>query len=414
MNRQPIGRPPKWWAPQLSPRLVRWSRGWRRRQLHGKQRIAGVETQGGEILTRTLAEGCGVLLTPNHSTHYDSAALYLSADALNVPLYFMAAWQVFAMSTPFEQWLMQRLGTFSIDRDSNDRQAYKQGVEILRESPYPLVIFPEGEIYHVSDRVTPFREGAAAIALAAAKKAERPVVVVPCGIKFWYLHDPSEELIEMLRRLEEQILLRPAPQLSLPERIHRVAEGLLALKELDFLGHTRSGRIRDRLIYLQDAVLTRLEQKLDLKTTPGTAPQRVKAIRQTVIRELDPGEAEEQAGPPSAERLELLHSALEDVFFVIQLFSYPGDYLLNGPTIERLAETVDKMEEDVFQQDYPSVRGRRQVVIRYGEPIRLPSGEQRSRTGIADLTLEMQHRVQQLIDGLNAETCPRASANGSA
>ena len=30
-----------------------------------------------------------------------------------------------------------------------------------------LVIFPEGEIYHCNERVTPFREGAAAIAVAA-------------------------------------------------------------------------------------------------------------------------------------------------------------------------------------------------------------------------------------------------------
>ena len=40
---------------------------------------------------------------------------------------------------------------------------------------------------------------------------------------------------------------------------------------------------------------------------------------------------------------------MEDLFFVIQLYSYPGDYVAEKPSIERIAETLDKFEEDVLR-----------------------------------------------------------------
>ena len=76
------------------------------------------------------------------------------------------------------QWYLAKKGArlLSIDRESTDRQAFKTAVNILQSQPVPLVIFPEGDIYHTTDRVTPFREGAAAIALSAARRNDRPVV----------------------------------------------------------------------------------------------------------------------------------------------------------------------------------------------------------------------------------------------
>ena len=58
-------------------------------------------------------------------------------------------------------------------------QAFRQAVAILKEKTNPLVIFPEGEVYHINERVTPFCEGPVAIALTASKKADRPVACIP-------------------------------------------------------------------------------------------------------------------------------------------------------------------------------------------------------------------------------------------
>jgi 1-acyl-sn-glycerol-3-phosphate acyltransferase len=298
------------------------------------------------------------------------------------------------MSTRWEQWAMQRLGCFSIDRESADRKAYKQAVDILQNAPHPLVIFPEGDIYHVSDRITAFREGAAAIAIAAARRAVRSIVVVPCAIKFWYIDDPTAELVQLMEQLETRLLLRPQPELELPERIHRFAQALLALKELDYLGMTQTGSVRDRVSYLAETVLAALETRHRLTSGGKSIPERVKELRQKVIAEL--GRLEEQPRNPA---VTLLLRDMEDLFFVMQLFSYPGDYLLDEPTVERLAETLDKFEEDVLQRDYPSVRGRRRASIRFGEPI--PVNAQGKRDQVAELTRLMQDGVQGLLDELN-------------
>lgn len=429
MNRQPYTVPPKWWEPKLSLTWVRASRAWRWWRLRRGQRIREIRAAGWEHVQGPLAQGHGVLITPNHSAHYDSAALYVAADQVDLPLYFMTAWQVFGMSNRFDQWAMQHLGCFSIDREGVDRQAFKQAVRILQHEPYPLVIFPEGDIYHTSDRVTPFREGAAAIALMAARRSQRPVSVVPCGIRFHYLEDPTPRLVELTDELERRVLLRPAPEQPLPQRVHRIAEAVLALKELDYLGHTRSGRLRDRIPYLTQAVLRDIEQRHNIPwngdESPARVPERIKVLRQRIIEEMQRRAAEEvdanvrsrrkllKKDKPHLTRLsrdgvkqlgwqERLHLDMEDVFIVMQLYSYPGDYLVGPPTVERLAETLDKFEEDILQLDLPRVRGARRVSILFGKPIAVRT-DRGQRAGADELTQTMQDAVQALIDQLANE-----------
>ena len=233
MNRQPFQTPPQWWAPKLTPWWVRLWNPARRRMLQRQQKMAQIDVQGLERLRQALSDGAGVLITPNHSFHYDSYVLFEAAHQLGRHFHFLTAWQVFAMSSRFERWSMQLHGCFSIDRENTDLQAFKQAVEILRTSRFPLVIFPEGDIYHTNDRLTPFRDGAAAIALAAARRAGRPIVCVPCALKYWYLDDPTVHMQRLLSRLEDRLLWRPRPDLPLADRIHRLAEGALMLKEIE-------------------------------------------------------------------------------------------------------------------------------------------------------------------------------------
>ena len=104
-----------------------------------------------------------------------------------------------------------------------------------------------------------------------------------------------------------------------------------------------------------------------------------------------------------------LQQEMDDLFFVMQLYSYPGDYLHGEPTIERLAETLDKFEEDILGVPLPSVRGRRRVAVHFGEPIEIGGGEER-RNGTQQLTKTLQDRVQGILDGLNASSTHAGSA----
>ena len=99
------------------------------------------------------------------------------------------------------------------------------------------------------------------------------------------------------------------------------------------------------------------------------APQRVKRLRQSIIRLA-------QDANNDVER-ERLRNAMNDLFLAIQLYSYPGDYLAESPSLERIAETVDKLEEDVLLLNSPRVRGTRRVRIRFGEPLLVPTGARR-------------------------------------
>jgi hypothetical protein len=288
---------------------------------------------------------------------------------------------------------MQLHGCFSIDRESNDMQAFRQAVSLLQNSPHPLVIFPEGDVYHSNDRVTPFRDGAIAIALAAAKRAERKVVCVPCALKCWYLRDPTPELLRLMDRLEQRLLWKPRADLPLGERVYRLAEGILSLKEVEFLGKSRSGTLSERQNYLADFLLCEQERYYGLRVQSHKIPERVRELRRTIIERLEnrPGDRNEQ---------EYARAHMEDLFLVIQLYSYPSDYVRQAQTVERIAETLDKFEEDILEKSLPAVRGTRQVAVRFGEPMVMPR-EKQKKDAVTQMTLTLQGKVQALLDQMS-------------
>jgi 1-acyl-sn-glycerol-3-phosphate acyltransferase len=377
----------------MTPWLVRLWRPLINRELRRGQKIVEIDVGGLAHVQQALAEGAGVLVTPNHSFHYDSYVLIEAAHRIGRPFHFLTAWQVFAMSKWHEQEVLQRHGCFSINREATDLQAFKTAVEILRADRHPLVIFPEGDIYHTGDRVTPFRDGAAAIAMSAAKKADRPVVCIPTALKCVYLNDPTPELAKLMTRLEESLHWRPRPELPLHERIYRFAEGLLALKEYEELGQPQTGRVAERSRRLIEAIVSRLESQHQVTSRGGFIPERVKEVRRAVIK------AAEQDGTTPQSKSQLARD-LEDLFFVIQLFSYPGDYVAQRPTIERIAETLDKFEEDVLRADYPGIRGTRRAIVRFGEPIVVPK-EREAKGAVEKWTDLVESRVQGLLDEIN-------------
>lgn len=395
MNRQPYATPPQWWAPQMNPWLVKLFRRRINRTLTYSQKITKIDVQGSEHVQQALAAGAGVLITPNHSFHYDSYVMIEAAHRVGRPFHFLTAWQVFQMSTSYERWVLQVHGCFSINREGNDLQAFKQSIEVLRESEFPLVVFPEGDIYHHNDRVKPFRDGAAAAALSAAKKGPRKIVIVPCGVKAYYVQDPTAELEALMTRLEESLHWRPRKHCSLNDRLYKFAEAMLALKEIEYLGRPHGGSVVERSNRLAVSVLERLEQRHAITAKAPAFPERVKELRRVVIKAL------EQEGLSEGDRRQLADD-LDDLFFVIQLFSYPGDYVSERPTIERIAETLDKFEEDVLRLDSPNIRGERHVTVRFGEPLEVPV-ERGSRDAVAQWTGMLEKKVQGLLDEMGNE-----------
>ncbi len=137
----------------------------------------------------------------------------------------------------------------------------RQALEILQSRPNPLVVFPEGDVYHCNEQLTLFREGAAAMAILAARKGTRAVVCIPCAMRYHYLANPMPKLLGLMDNLERAIFWRPRPDLSLPERIYHFAEGALAFKEIEYLGRTGEGPLPKRIAELEDFILGRIEAR---------------------------------------------------------------------------------------------------------------------------------------------------------
>jgi hypothetical protein len=198
-------------------------------------------------------------------------------------------------------------------------------------------------------------------------------------------------------RLEREVFWRPRPERSLVERIYSLAEALLVLKELEFLGAAASGPIVERLHGLAEHVLTSAEQRCGVAAAAGaTIPERVKSVRRAALEKREPLD---EGDPQQAE----LRNVLDDAFFVVQLFSYPGNYLTEQSSVERLAETLDKLEEDVLGKYSATIHSRRAVTISIGEPIAVPS-EKGSKNAVGELTETLERSVQGLLDELNGST----------
>lgn len=394
MNRYRMQFAPQVWKPKLNPFLVNCLRPLRVWNQQRAQRIAEVKVTGGEHVQGAVDQGRGVLIMPNHSSHADPFSIYAAADTLQLALYVMATWHVFYDKSFVVRRILQWHGCFSVDREANDLNAFREAVSILQARREPLVIFPEGEIYHCNERVTPFREGAAAIAIAAARRAERPIECVPCALTYRYLDDPTEPLTNLMGDLEEAILWRRQTQRPLDQRIYRFAEALLAVREIECFGSATSGPLPDRIRRLGDSILGQVEQRHGLEGQANTIPERVKAARRTIIEKLTSDQAAEKTNQTQSR----LEEDLEDLFLVVQSFSYPGDYVNQKPTIERMAETLDKFEEDVLRRATASIRGRRQVLVQFGEPIAVPTAKERDLA--SRLTQQIESRVQTLLDGV--------------
>src|SRR6476620_363846 len=177
-------KPNAFWNVVIEP--LRWY------YLHSYYGISEVEVVGRENLN-LIPAGDGALLAPNHSHDSDPHVMMHVGKQLHRQLYFMAAWQVFLAHKGIDGWVMQRFGAFSVDREGCDRRAMRQAGELLTTGQW-LVVFPEGEIYHTNERLTPLREGVGFMAITAQRDLEKSgggksIGVVPSTIRYRYDQD---------------------------------------------------------------------------------------------------------------------------------------------------------------------------------------------------------------------------------
>lgn len=345
------------------------------RYLHRRYGTAKVEVTGVEKLQASLAAGQGILITPNHCRDEDPFILSKVANVIGRPFFVVASAHLF-MGNKLQAFLLRRAGAFSIYREGMDKQAVQTSIEILETAERPLVIFPEGHISRTNDRLTPLLEGTALIARQAAKKRAKDgkkVVVHPIAIRYSFPFDIESAAAKTLDEIEQRLTWRPSRGLPLRERIQKVGAGLLALKELEYLGHTQEGTIAERCAKLIDALLKPLEVEWTNGNGDGHTVARVKRLRSAILPDMIKGDLDEAE---KARRWRML----EDADLAQQLYHYPPDYIADGTPPARIIETIERFEEDLTGR--VTVHGPVDAKITIGDAIEVNPG--REARGEAD------------------------------
>jgi 1-acyl-sn-glycerol-3-phosphate acyltransferase len=339
------------------------------RYLRRRYGITKVETVGADKLRGSIAAGHGILITPNHSRDEDPFILSTLGRQVRRPFFVVASAHLF-MGSKLQAFLLRRAGAFSIYREGMDKQAVQTSIEILASAERPLVIFPEGHISRTNDRLTPMLEGTALIARQAAKrraKDGKKVVVHPVALRYGFPFDVESAAAKMLDTIEARLTWRPSRGLPLHERFRKVGAGLLALKELQYLGHTQDGTIAERITKLTDAILLPLEAEWTRGNRDGHAVARVKRLRAAILPDMINGELPETE---KTRRWQLL----EDADLAQQLYHYPPDYVTEGASPGRIIETVERFEEDLTGK--VTVHGPVEAKIMVGDAIEVVTGRE--------------------------------------
>ncbi len=355
--------------------------------------VVSHEVRGVERLKESLRQRCGILLAPNHCRYADPLALGWLAREAKVHVFAMASWHLFQQSR-FQAFAMRAMGGFSVFREGLDRKSLETAIEILVSAKRPLIVFPEGTVFRTNDLLQPMLDGVAFLARSAARrrfKAEAGRIVIhPIAIKYVFKGDLQRAVEPVLQSIERRLTWESAPSPCLLERIERIGEALLSLKEIEFIGKSQLGSIHERQLRLIDHLLNPLERKWLGAEQPQKLIGRIKQLRTTIVPELIRGKSAPQR------RAEIWHD-LADIYLAQQLGSYPPDYLRLPTTETRVLETVERLDEDL--NDYARIHSPLHAIIDVGEAIDVDV-QKSPREGDDPLMIKLRDTLQFMLDQL--------------
>ena len=357
--------------------------------------------------------GDRIMFVANHPTHSDPQALTEVQRGLGIEACFMAAYDVFLRGR-LTAWCMSRMGNFSIDREGNDRKAMAAAIRTLAEGERALNIFPEGNVFLTNDRVTPFLEGAAFIALKAQASLDRNrVKIVPVSLKFTHLTTPREtvtrRMLDLGRasgyRFPKHAAENPVSAVTGLGR-HILARHLRSharayplnfprLPETPESAECSHPPIHRMLAEFSENLVATLEQELEITPPPQAASYaRIIKIRSR-IHQL-------RTNPTATTTLS--EGMADRAILALRIHGYLTPYLAAHPSIDRFDETVERIAEDFHSRAMPRT-GPRRAIVRIHSPIdvsaALAAAGGKPKNAVSELTETLRTTVQQGIDSIN-------------
>ena len=367
-----------------------------------------------ESMARLQAvQGHSTVLAPNHPAHEDPVVMFLLSGRMSQPFYYMAAREVFDRGRfgTVRCRLMQRVGVYSVVRGTADRDAFRTTRQLLFKGDRPIVIFGEGEISRQNDTVMRFERGLVQMcfwALDDMEKAEanKPLFVVPVGIKYHYPRDMWSSIDAALTRLERNIL--PSAERTPVERYERLRRigvavcRILAAEYQYEMDETVSLDVH--IERLKGAILSRAEGILGIQTEADILT-RTRALKNLVDAQVhqDIEEMTEYERKIHGEQLQKFEQFYPDLERLINFISITDGYVAEEPSPGRYLDVILRLEREVLGRW--EMRGPRVASVRVGEPIDLrerhDSYRTRKRETVEEITHELETSVQSLVGGLS-------------
>lgn len=369
-------------------------------QLPKNRRIMGVETLQGERLKTQLRPGDRLLLLPNHPTHADPEIFFEALRQTGLTTQFMVAYEVFQRSR-VNAFVIRRVGGFSVDREGADMLSANEAMATLRVGRHALTLFPEGNVYLQNDVAGLFNDGAAFLGLKVALDLPAParVMAVPVTIKVTHLTDVLPERLARLRAMAADLKTVLPAEIQPLDLLRHV--GLAALRQnLKRRGFDlqENGSLPEVIRQTAEEVLGRLETKMGIASRAKDVPiERVRHLRRVIHQiRIDPARAADH---------KVAAAWADEAMVAFKIASYAGNYVESRPTLDRFAETVEKLDEDIYSR-MPSPYAPRHAFVRFGDPIDLSdeveTAKKKLRRAVENVTQKVEQSVQAGLDELNA------------
>ena len=360
-----------------------------------------------------MIDGHPTVLAPNHAARADPIVTFLLSKQVSQQYYYMTARETFDKGKfgGLRSFLLQRFGAFSIVRGTADRNAFRTTRELLSEGSWPLVIFAEGEISRQNDTVMRFERGIIQLcfwALDDMAKAEidKPLYIVPMGIKYHYPQDMWDDIDTALTELEENSL-PPADRTPIEryDRLRRIGIAIFKTLAAEYQYKVdETVALEVHIQKLKEQILSHAEKIMGIHSEADVLT-RVRALKNLVDAEVyrDIEQMTEYERKIHEELLQKFQRFYPDLERLINFIAISDGYVAEEHSPERFLEVIVRLEREVFGTS--KIRGPRVASIRVGEPKNLrecyDTYKTQKRGTVEQITLELETTVQALVKGVS-------------
>lgn len=350
----------------------------------------------------SLPAGAGVILTPNHADETDPRVCLELSHQSKKQFVSMCNREAFDELFGLAGFVLRRLGHFSIERGAHDQPALDHAIEVVRQGDKVLVIFPEGEIFYLNEKVQNFHAGAIEIGMQALLKEGgqvNDIFILPMAIKYHYTQHIDATIARHIYRMENQLML-PHSEKPAAERLFAIQKKLFEIEVLHQgveLQFDESKPLSEHVQFLQRAVIGAIQARhANLHT------YQKQIIDQTWQLQAELREAI-GLSKDKTEKAEM-QKDLEALEKMAQLTSWRPSYYRENPSDDRMAEALMKIERELYRIKRPHQLARRRVSVDISEPISLSDYKAEyqadPRAVRHQMTEALHSRVQAMVDKL--------------